>query len=207
MKLMRMKRLRRIACGGALALVAAVAAAGPAAAGETPTVTPASECPAQEFSQAFSSVKDKNWYTLMYGQSVDRFDGTGWTFSGGAGVAPATLTDGTDSTVLDLPAGSSAESPPICITKDYPKARAVVRGGKDVKGVEFHVSYAGTRSWDEPRNTGQFNGHGEGWSAADPVDLHPYKVEGYQTVRFILTPADKARSAQLYNLYIDPHRG
>jgi hypothetical protein len=181
-------------------VVAAVCA--PAAVGETPTTT--SSCPTYQFTQAFSWAKDSNWYTLMSGQTVDNFGGNGWTLSGGASVTTTPLANGKTGSVLDLPSGSMAVSPTICVTRDYPRARMMVRNVKGSEGVFFHVSYLGTSTWDKPKNTGQVHGSGTAWTAADPINLQPYGVSGYQTVKFTFKPGGKTSRFQVYNVYIDP---
>jgi hypothetical protein len=184
-------------------LVGIMAAFGPATAmAEAPTTT--SSCATAVFSQPFLFVGDSNWYTLMHGQTVDNFDGTGWTLSGGATMVQTTLANGKAGAVLDLPSGSKAVSPTTCITQYYPRARVMVRNLKGSEGVFFYVSYLGTSTWDKPKNTGQVHGSGAAWTAADPVNLQPYKVAGYQTVRFTFKPGGNSSRFQLYNVYVDP---
>jgi hypothetical protein len=184
-------------------LVGVAAAFGPATAmAETPTTT--SSCPTGVFTQPFLVVGDSNWYSLMHGQTVDNFDGTGWTLRGGATIAQTTLPNGKAADVLDLPSGSKAVSPTTCVTQYYPRARMMVRNLKGSEGVFFYVSYLGTSTWDKPKNTGQVHGSGTAWTAADPVNLQPYKVAGYQTVRFTFKPGGNSSRFQLYNVYVDP---
>jgi hypothetical protein len=196
-------RVRGSIAAGAVAIATAMLPTASALA-ETPTPTPESACPRQTLTQPFSSVGDNNLYTLMYGQTEDRFDGSGWTLSGGASIVTATLADGESTTVLDLPSKSQAVSPPICITSDYPRARTMVRNVKGSEGVFFYVSYAGTSTWDTPKNTGQVHGSATAWTLSDPVNLQPYNVAGYQTVRFTLKPGGNSSRFQVYNLYVDP---
>jgi hypothetical protein len=44
--------------------------------------------------------------------------------------------------VLDLPSGSKAVSPTICVTTEFPTARTMVRNVVGAEGVFFYVSYA-----------------------------------------------------------------
>src|SRR5436309_15980465 len=101
------------------------------------------------------------------------FDATGWTLNGGARIVTTTLHDGSTSTVLDLPSGSKAMSPEVCVTSAYPTARGWVRDVKGSEGVFFYVSYAGTSSWTTPKNTGQIHGNGTNWGLVTPVNLQP----------------------------------
>jgi hypothetical protein len=89
-----------------------------AAAPSQAAVPDASTCSTQAFSQPFLSAGDSNWYTLVPGQSSGSFDGAGWTLSAGARVVSTTLADGSTASVLDLPSGSKAVSPTICVTSD-----------------------------------------------------------------------------------------
>jgi hypothetical protein len=189
--------LRALALG---ALLAAVAAGSAQAAGTIDT----SMCSDQLFSQPFLSVRDSNWYTLVPGQSTNSFDGAGWTLSGGAKIVSTTLADGSKVSVLDLPSGSKATSPTICVTSLYPTARADVRNVIGSEGVFFYVSYEGTNTWDTPKNTGQVHGSGTAWTPVTPVNLQPYNIAGWQPMRITLIPGGKSSEFQLYNLYVDP---
>lgn len=163
-----------------------------------------SSCEQQAFSQPFQNLNDSNWYTLAPGQSPDSFQGGGWELSGGAHVVTVTLADGTHGQALDLPSGSKAVSPRICVTSDYPTARALVRNVVGAEGVFFYVSYEGTSTWANPKNTGQIHGQNSGWTAVTPVNLQPFGVAGWQPMRITLVPGGKSSEFQLYDLYIDP---
>ena len=171
---------------GLAGLVAAVLAAvavhpAPAAADTTtiPTgltgVPPAdtSACMNPAFSQTFLSDKDRNWYTLAPGQSPDGFTGAGWTLTQGAQIVDTQLQNGQSGSVLNLPSGAVAISPPMCVTSDYPTARSLVRNVVGGEGVQFYVSYAGTRTWEQPKNTGQLHGQKSNWTISDPVNVQP----------------------------------
>jgi len=73
---MNYRSITRRAAGLAV-LIASVA--GGSAQAATPTGVSACSAPTYSFSQPFASVKDNNWYTLAPGQSVDSFNGNGWT--------------------------------------------------------------------------------------------------------------------------------
>jgi hypothetical protein len=132
--------------------------------------------------QPFLSAGDSNWYTLMPGESPGSFDGRGWTLTGGASIKTTTTASG-PSTVLDLPSGSKAISPVVCVTSSYPVARAMVRNVVGSEGVFFYVSYDGTSTWNTPKNTGQVHGAGTAWTPVTPVNLQPYNVSGWEPVK------------------------
>ena len=70
------------------------------------------------------SFGDSNWYTLTPGESLDNFDGGGWTLTGGAQIQTTDLADGQTGSVLDLPSGSTAVSPTICVDSRTIRPRA-----------------------------------------------------------------------------------
>jgi hypothetical protein len=166
-----------------------------------------SGCETPEYVQPFLFVNDSNFYTLLPGESPGSFGGKGWQLSGGAQVVTTTLADGSTSQVLDLPSGSKAVSPVICVTSEYPTARAMVRNVKGSEGVFYYVEYEGTNTWDHPKNTGQVHGSGSAWTAVTPVNMQPYNVPGWQPMRITLIPGGKTSDFQVYNLYVDPRMG
>lgn len=163
-----------------------------------------SQCGTPEYSQPFAYAGDDNWYTLPAGESYDNFAGTGWQLSGGAHVVSASLSDGATGEVLDLPSGSKAVSPVICVTSAYPTARAIVRNVKGSEGVFFYVEYEGTNTWNNPKSTGQMHGTTTSWTPVAPVNLQPYNTAGWQPMRITLIPGGKTSDFEIYNLYVDP---
>jgi hypothetical protein len=166
----------------------------------------ASECTEGSFSQPFQALKDRNWYTLAPGQSDSGFNGAGWELSGGAKIVTTTLPDGSTGTVLDLPSGARAVSPTSCITTDYPTARAYVRNVVGGEGVAFNVAYEGTKTWEQPKNTGQIHGPGKAeWGPSGNVNLQPEKAfAGWQPMRITLVGNGRTSDFQVYDLYLDP---
>ncbi|HZE05915.1 MAG TPA: hypothetical protein VE127_11860 [Solirubrobacteraceae bacterium] len=187
-----------------LAVLFAAVAGGSAQAAPWARMSACSQ-PDYSFSQPFSSFRDANWYTLAPGQSVNSFDGTGWTLSGGAQLVTTTLADGSTGTVLDLPAGATAVSPPMCVSADYPSARAEVRDVAGPPSVHLSVAYTNTPSWDKPAAAGVMAGN-VGWGNSQPLQLHPGHLWGWQQEVFTLTGnGPNGSEAQVYNFYVDPH--
>jgi hypothetical protein len=164
----------------------------------------ASQCSSPELFQPFLYAGDGNWYTALPGDTYDSFSGQGWQFSGGAKLLSTTLSDGKAGSVLDLPSGSKAISPVICVTSEYPTARGVVRNVKGAEGVFFYVEYEGTNTWSKPKNTGQIHGNGTAWTLVTPVNLQPEKTSGLQPMRITLVPGGTTSDFQVYNLFADP---
>ncbi len=184
----------------------AALAAGSAQAATVTSPVDTSGCTTGAFSQPFASAKDSNWYTLMPGESAGSFDGTGWTLTGGAKLVTTTLADGSVGTVLDLPSGSTAVSPVMCVTSAYPTARTMVRNVTGGDGVHFKVAYEGTHTWVQPQETGQVHGNQSKWTLSGNVNVHPANnVTGWQPVQFTLTAGGKGSDFQVYDFYVDPH--
>ena len=133
--------------------------------------------------------------------AFDSFTGTGRTLSGGATIRTATLADGTTGSVLDLPSGAEAVSPPMCVQYDYPNARTMIREVSGSQAVELGAQYAGTSAVVD---AGRFSGSGAGWTASNPVKTNPGSQTGWQLVAFTLQGSSKAGEEQVYNFYVDP---
>jgi hypothetical protein len=195
--------LRR-AVGLGIGIAALAATSAQAATVTSPVDT--SGCTAGALAQPFASAHDSNWYTLMPGESAGSFDGTGWTLTGGAKLVTTTLADGSVGTVLDLPSGSTAVSPVMCVTSAYPTARTMVRNVTGGDGVHFRVAYEGTNTWAKPQETGQVHGNQSKWTLSDNVNVHPANnVTGWQPVRFTLAAGGNDSQFQVYDFYVDPH--
>jgi hypothetical protein len=197
-------KLRSLGAGGLTAVLLAGLLAGPAVAKTTTIQQPAvdtSACVNPQLSQPFLSTNDTNWYMLAPGQTPAGFNGGGWTLSGGAQITAAQLADGQTGSALDLPSGSEAVSPVMCVTADYPTARVMARGAT-AGGITFSVSYAGTKTADNAKKTGKIQTKGAGWSLSDPFSTNPGILAGWQLVQF--TFSSKQAHAQLYDFYVDP---
>ena len=191
----------------ALVVVVSGLSAGPALAKATSSYGPppdTSGCSSPQLSQPFLALGDLNFYTLVPGQSIGSFDGTGWTLRAGAQIETQPLADGASGSVLDLPSGSQAVSPPMCVSSDYPTGRTLVRDVVGSQGVQMYVSYAGTNTQDKPQNIGQVHGQQSSWTVSDPFNIHPGNLSGWQLVQFTLVPGGKTSDFQIYDFYVDP---
>jgi hypothetical protein len=191
-------RHRFLGLGGALALLLTTVTATPAIA--SAAAGDATTCTAPDLVQPFLSWGDDNWYTLAPGESADNVDGSGWSLSGGAGLVTTGLADGATGSVLDLPSGATAISPPICVDSDYPTARTLINATTHAK-LKVGVSYVGGKS----QMSGVLQGDGRGWELSQPLKLHPGNGDGWQIVRFEFdSDGADGRDAQLYDFYVDP---
>jgi hypothetical protein len=195
-------RLRSLGLGTGVGVLLAGVAATPALAVAARINT--SGCFAPPLFQPFLSAGDSNWYMLAPGQTPGNFTGSGWTLTGRAAVVNVPLQSGRTGSVLDLPSGSTAVSPPVCVTADYPTARTMLRNVVGTEGVQFYVSYAGPKTWSKPENTGQIQGGGNSWTLPDPIDIQPGSKPGWQLVRFTFVPGGQTSDFQIYNFYVDP---
>lgn len=154
-------------------------------------------------SQLFLPYGDSNWYTLMPGESADNVDGTGWTLTGGAQLVTNTVADGQTGSVLDLPPGSSATSPIICVQSGMPLARTMAQmvGGPTSNGTQFQVWNA-----DGTKLGGAMgiNGTAGSWALSPPVNVAPGSFVGIKPVYFTFTAKSKQGDLQLYNFAVDP---
>ena len=208
-------RTRTVALG---VLITALAVAAPA---QADTVSPPPEpahidwaalsmavdtswCSEPDFTQAFGQWHDNNQYVLAPGQSSDGFTGQGWVLTGGASVVTVTLADGSQTEALELPSGSTAVSPPMCVTHAYPTARAMVRDVQGGAGVQMFVVYTEDGQWRNPIATGSLHGHGNGWGASDVINIHAGKKYGWQEARFAFVGGGSNNLTDIYGFYVDP---
>lgn len=180
----------------AAATLSAVAVAAPGRA------SAAGPCPSYTLTQPFLAWNDTHEYTLLPGEDVGNVDAVDWQLSGGAGLEPATLEDGTTGQVLDMPAGSAVETPPMCVDSSYASARAMVTDLAGVEGVSVSVSYQVGSRWEGPFAAGMIKNPFPGWSPSKPIMLHSAALQGTHQMRLTLTSYDG--EYELYNIYVDP---
>ena len=198
-------RARMAVASGVLATMAASALmVSPAVAKKPPPPAQPAACLAPALTQPFLSAHDQNWYALAPGQSVDNFDGLGWTLRGGAALESARLADGQSGSVLDMPSGSRAVSPPVCVNFGFKAARTMVRSVAGKAGVRVGVSYDGTGAASSLKNSGRFHGHRSAWTVSRRINVKPSNVAGWQVARFVLSAEGRRGDFQIYDFYVDP---
>ena len=204
--------LRARALGLAVAAAACVAVPAQAAQASVlssvqsllPIVGSASGCSAPALSQPFASWGDQNDYALAPGQTSDHFNGDGWLLLTGARVVSTTTADGAKGSALELPLGAIAVSPPMCVSSDFPTARAMTSGPRGA-GALVSVLYAYSGLWGNPLATGTLQGSGSAWAPSPVIDIHPGPADGWQEARFVFVGTSLLDPVKLYNLYVDPH--
>ncbi|MGN6255475.1 MAG: hypothetical protein ACTHO8_10935 [Solirubrobacterales bacterium] len=107
--------------------------------------------------EAFSQWGDHRAYVLV--PNGDFSSGSaGWTLEGGATVA---------SEALSLPAGSSALSPPICVSSETPFLRSMARDS-GVAGAKLRVEIV-SEALEATRNRVVAGDKGEDWGPTQPL--------------------------------------
>ena len=106
--------------------------------------------------------------------------------------------------MLDLPSGSQAVSPPMCVSSDYPTARTMVRDVAGAEGVQVYVAYAGHQDREPGPERGPGPRQQSAWTLSNPFNIHPGNLPGWQLVRFTLVPGGKSSDFQVYDFYVDP---
>lgn len=161
--------------------------------------------------QVFAPWGDRHSYVLAPDGGFEA-GGSGWSLSGGASVVAGNesyyLNDAADSRSLSLPAGSSAVSPPICMSLDTPIFRLLARNGgnptsrlrveavykllglvrtKTVSGVAAGASWAPTQQMSTVLTLSTIVG-----------TLIP------SAIQIRITPLDDRGAWQVDDLYVDP---
>jgi hypothetical protein len=131
-----MKSSRKVLTAMVAALVAMAFSAASAA---------AASCPYYGAEQVFKPWGDSHHYVLAPNGGFEA-GSVGWSLSGGATTVAGNesfyLNDPADSRSLSLPTGSSAVSPPICMSLDTPIFRLLARNtGDPAAGLRVEASY------------------------------------------------------------------
>jgi hypothetical protein len=194
-----MKRPLFIVRTAALAAVLAGLAVAPAQAATSSVDT--SWCSAPPAFQPFLAWGERNWYAMVPGESLDNFAGSGWALTGGAKITTQTLADGKTGLVLDMPSGSTAVSPEMCIGDGYPIARTLIRYGSGSSGSVAFTPYDLTAN--TKLGTMQLPGRAN-WSLTPPVNVLPGAVHGWHIMQFSYVAGGRNTDLQIYDFAVDP---
>lgn len=197
---LRGTRAKLAATTAAMAMVLAI---GPAT---------ASACNYSGAEQVFAPWGDKRAYVLAPDGGFEA-GGSGWSLSGGAKAVAGNesyyLNDAADSRSLSLPAGSSAGSPPVCMSLYTPVFRMVARNTGDptsrlrVEAVYKLLGLVRTRDVSTVSA-------GASWAPTQPMStvLSLSTIVGTLIPSYIqirITPLDAKGQWQVDDLYIDPY--
>jgi hypothetical protein len=206
------RRLSKHCCGLTAVGVSLVLSATVSGVAATPAMADQAAggwCSDPSLTQPFLAWGDQNYYTLVRGQGSSGFRGFGWRLAGGASAVATRLSDGSTGGVLDLPSGSTAVSPAVCVNSTFPDARMLVNDVTGDEGVEVYVSYRDTGAWgsdwSQPVDIGGVNGGQSGWALSDPVDLPAPGDTDWQLARFTFVAGGTSSEFQIYDFYLDPY--
>jgi hypothetical protein len=134
------KAIAGLACTAGVLIASALA--GTTAAGAA--LLSSGTCPATSLSHPFAAWGDSSSYELVPGGN---FEGSlaGWSLSGGAtrtaGSEPYAATGTAGQSSLLLPAGASAQSPPVCVDASNPTFRFFARNRSLLATIAVQVVY------------------------------------------------------------------
>jgi hypothetical protein len=210
MKLSQFARLgRAIVVVFVVAAPAASAAAGPPEhakdRAKSAPAKPAAACEERVFSRVFGPWHDRALYTLAPGGDFET-QAEGWTLEGPAAIAadsaPFLLGAALGAGSLELPAGATAVSPPICVQRGFPTFRFLARGvSVEPSRLKVQVVYASGKV----KNTGRVKPGAE-WAPTRKLSLAQGRFgtgrRGTALVR--LRFAATAGAVHVDDVYVDP---
>jgi hypothetical protein len=168
--------------------------------------------PQPTLAQSFSTWSDYNLYTPVPNAGVEN-GATGWTLTGAATVVPGNepwqIGGANHKNALDLPAGSSAITAPLCIDETYPHFRLFVRNtGALNSALRIEVLYfdksgkiVNTKPYDYKTTTVA------SWQPSGMVGINvftPMTTVAAAPVAFRFTPTSKDAHFQIDDVYVDP---
>jgi hypothetical protein len=188
----------------ALLVVAAFAAIAPAASAEQQAVLPAADvreaaCETDSLSRVFAPWEDRALYTLAPGGDFETA-AAGWALDGAALVAdssPFLLGAALGTGSVELGAGASALSPPICVETGFPTFRFMARSLDDDAGA---LTVELVHPDGEAQPVGQVMPDGE-WAPTRKVSLAQGRAAS-GSVRLLFAVA--AGTVRVDDVYIDP---
>jgi hypothetical protein len=174
------------------------------AAGEK-KVDPAVPCEERTFARVFKPWHDRRHYTLALGGDFETL-AEGWTLEGPAALAadssPFLLGDALGASSLELAAGASALSPPICVGRGFPSFRFVARSvSTEQATVKVQIVYASGRVLGRGRLL-----PGAEWAPTKKLALSQglFKVKRGKAKQIRLRFAVTAGTARMDDVYVDP---
>jgi len=162
-------------------------------------------CADRTFTKVFSAWRDKALYTLADGGDFET-QALGWTLDGPASIAadspPFLLGTALGVSSLELPAGASAVSPPICVARGFKSFRFAARSVSADQGVlRVQVLYARGKE----RSAGRVR-PGTEWAPTRKISLAQglFHVRRRASTTVRLRFAASAGSVRLDDVYVDP---
>jgi hypothetical protein len=207
--MLRTRILLGLAAVALLAVVSAPAGAKRNPHGSAPYTLPVT-CDAAG-TQVFAQFRDRRSYTLVPGGDFE-LGAQEWTLDGAEvvdGSEPFGIGGVAGSKSLSLPAGSSATSPAVCVTRAHPMFRFVARkaSGSRKARLRVEVVYANGKGRKSSRTAGKLRA-GEEWRPTKKLAIAIGRAlskgrNGTGQVSFRFTPVGAA-DWQIDAVYVDP---
>jgi hypothetical protein len=168
-------------------------------------------CPYNDAKQVFRPWGDTSSYVLAPDGGFEA-GAAGWSLSGGAAVTTGNesfyLNSAADTKSLSLPSGSSAVSPPICMSLDTPHFRLLARNtGNPSSTLRVEATYSllglvRTKTLSTATGTAD-------WAPAQPMStvLTLSTVVGTlipSAIQIRITPVGSGGNWQVDDVYVDP---
>jgi hypothetical protein len=168
--------------------------------------------PDPTLTQPFAPFSDLGLYTPVANQGLEA-SSTSWTLSGRATVVagnePWKVGGSADSHSLDLPAGSTAVTAPICIDQTYPYFRLfALNAGSAKRSLEIDVLYYDTKGKLLSTKPYGYESASTAWQptptiAIDVWDKSPAATAAPVAFRFI--PKGNDAHYVIDDVYVDPY--
>lgn len=175
------------------------------------TAAGAAACSYSGAEQVFRPWGDQHSYVLAPDGGFEA-GGSGWTLAGGAAATVGNeaffLNDPSDSKALSLPSGSSAVSPPICMSLDTPIFRLLARNsGNTSAGLKVEAVYP-LLGLIRTKTVSTVYG-GPNWAPSQQMStvLTLSTIVGTlvpSAVQIRITPVGSGGNWQVDDLYVDP---
>jgi hypothetical protein len=194
-------------------VLASVAAPGASAGSSGGIISP---CPGQSASQPFLPWLDPLSYVLLPNGGFESGSGS-WTLRGGAEVVAGNesyaVRGSSDGFSVELPAGASATSSPMCVGTLYPTARLFVRNmGELIWTLRVEVLYKDLLGIQQAVPIGMLLGT-RTWQPTLPllllanVTALPLLSNGATQVQLRFTAPRDGGGWQIDDIYVDPYMG
>lgn len=161
-------------------------------------------CDDRVFARVFKPWHDRRLYTLAPGGDFET-PAEGWTLEGAAPAvdsSPFLLGAALGVSSLELPAGATAVTPPICVERGFPSFRLAARSvSTDQAVLKVEVVYADGRS----KKAGRLKPAAD-WAVTRKLSLAQgrFRLRRGQSALVQLRFAATAGTARIDDIYVDP---
>jgi hypothetical protein len=201
------RRLRVLVAAFGLAMLAA------APAQAKPGIANPYDCtPEPTLTQPFAPFGDSGLYTPVTDAGVEA-GATSWALEGGATVVagnePWQIGGATDSNSLDLPAGSTAVTAPICIDQTYPYFRTfALNAGSATRSLEIDVLYYNAKGKLLSTKPYGYESDSTTWQPTPTIAIEVFDDDttvAAAPVAFRFMPKGKDAHFRIDDVYVDPY--